>query len=159
MSTVHGINSRAPLTISDTNLAFQPQRSPQPNTRVRTRPISRPYCSICRSSKTIVTSVHCCVRNYAACLHCYRPITLRPSSIVTYLRKRNVVLIHCYNSANVIEPREPHTCNIAPSLRLLLRSSLQVWSPSADANRHHLHYSMTQDPVGMIRCFWRAFIR
>jgi hypothetical protein len=34
---VRGINSRAPLTISDTNLAFQPQRSPQPNTHVRIR--------------------------------------------------------------------------------------------------------------------------
>jgi hypothetical protein len=55
--------------------------------------------------------VHCCQRNNAACLHCYPPITLRPSSIVAYLRKRNVVLSHCYNSANVIEPREPHTCN------------------------------------------------
>jgi hypothetical protein len=36
----------------------------------------------------------------------------RLSSIGTYLRKRNVVLSHCYNSANVIKPREPHTCNI-----------------------------------------------
>jgi hypothetical protein len=36
----------------------------------------------------------------------------RPPSIVAYLRKRNnVVLSHCYSSANVIEPREPHTCN------------------------------------------------
>jgi hypothetical protein len=35
----------------------------------------------------------------------------RLSSIVAYLRKRNVVLSHCYNSANVTEPREPHTCN------------------------------------------------
>jgi hypothetical protein len=35
----------------------------------------------------------------------------RLSSIVAYLRKRNVVLSHCYNIANVIEPREPHTCN------------------------------------------------
>jgi hypothetical protein len=34
-----------------------------------------------------------------------------PPIIVAYLRKRNVVLSHCYNSANVIEPREPHTCN------------------------------------------------
>jgi hypothetical protein len=33
----------------------------------------------------------------------------RLSSIVAYLRKLNVVLSHCYNSA-VIEPREPHTC-------------------------------------------------
>jgi hypothetical protein len=56
-------------------------------------------------------SVHCCQRKNAACLHCYPPITLRPSSIVAYLRKRNVLLSHCYNSANVIEPREPHTCN------------------------------------------------
>jgi hypothetical protein len=32
-------------------------------------------------------------------------------SIVAYLRKRNVVLSHCSNSANVIEPREPHTYN------------------------------------------------
>jgi hypothetical protein len=37
--------------------------------------------------------------------------TLLPPSIVVYLRKRNVVLCHCYNSANVIKPREPHTCN------------------------------------------------
>jgi hypothetical protein len=37
---------------------------------------------------------------------------LRLPSIVAYLRKRNnVVLSHCYSSANVIEPREPHTCN------------------------------------------------
>jgi hypothetical protein len=35
----------------------------------------------------------------------------KPSIIVAYLRKRNVVLSHYYNSANVIEPREPHTCN------------------------------------------------
>jgi hypothetical protein len=35
----------------------------------------------------------------------------RLSSIVAYLRKRTVVLSHCYNSANVIEPRESHTCN------------------------------------------------
>jgi hypothetical protein len=35
----------------------------------------------------------------------------RLSSVVAYLRKRNVVLSHCYNNANVIEPREPHTCN------------------------------------------------
>jgi hypothetical protein len=35
----------------------------------------------------------------------------RLSSIGAYLRKRNVVLSHCYNSANVIEPREPHACN------------------------------------------------
>jgi hypothetical protein len=35
----------------------------------------------------------------------------RLSSIVAYLRKRNVVLSHCYNSANAIEPREPHACN------------------------------------------------
>jgi hypothetical protein len=35
----------------------------------------------------------------------------RLSSIVAYLRKRNVVLSHCYSSANVIEPREPHICN------------------------------------------------
>jgi hypothetical protein len=57
----------------DTNLASQPQRSPQPNTHVRTRPISRPDCSIRRSSKTIVTSVHCRVHNYSAHLHCYLP--------------------------------------------------------------------------------------
>jgi hypothetical protein len=35
----------------------------------------------------------------------------KPPIIVAYLRKRNAVLSHCYNSANVIEPREPHTCN------------------------------------------------
>jgi hypothetical protein len=37
----------------------------------------------------------------------------RPSvSIVSLLRKRNNVLLsHCCSSANVIEPREPHTCN------------------------------------------------
>jgi hypothetical protein len=36
----------------------------------------------------------------------------RPPSIVAYLRKRNnVVLSNCYSSANVIEPRVPHTCN------------------------------------------------
>jgi hypothetical protein len=35
----------------------------------------------------------------------------KPPIIVAYLRKCNVVLSHCYNSANVIEPREPHTCN------------------------------------------------
>jgi hypothetical protein len=35
----------------------------------------------------------------------------KPPIIVTYLRKHNVVLSHCYNSVNVIEPREPHTCN------------------------------------------------
>jgi hypothetical protein len=40
-------------------------------------------------------------------------MTLRPSSIVAYLRKCNsVVLVHCCNSANVTEPREPHICNI-----------------------------------------------
>jgi hypothetical protein len=36
--------------------------------------------------------VHCCQRNNAACLDCYPPITLRPSSIVAYLRNRNVIL-------------------------------------------------------------------
>jgi hypothetical protein len=41
----------------------------------------------------------------------FRQWRFRLSSIVSYLRKRNVVLSHCYNSANVIEPREPHTCN------------------------------------------------
>jgi hypothetical protein len=37
----------------------------------------------------------------------------RPSvSIVALLRKRNnVLLVHCCSSANVTEPREPHTCN------------------------------------------------
>jgi hypothetical protein len=35
----------------------------------------------------------------------------KPPIIVAYLRKRNVVLSHCYSSANVIEPREPHTRN------------------------------------------------
>jgi hypothetical protein len=35
----------------------------------------------------------------------------KPPIIVAYLRKRNVLLSHCYNSANIIEPREPHTCN------------------------------------------------
>jgi hypothetical protein len=35
----------------------------------------------------------------------------KPSIIVSYLMKRNVALSHCYNSANAIEPREPHTCN------------------------------------------------
>jgi hypothetical protein len=35
----------------------------------------------------------------------------KPPIIVAYLRKRNVVQSHCYNSANVIGPREPHTCN------------------------------------------------
>jgi hypothetical protein len=48
--TVHRINSRAPLTVSDTNLAFQPQRSLQPNTHVRTRLISRPTVSSSSSS-------------------------------------------------------------------------------------------------------------
>jgi hypothetical protein len=31
---------------------------------------------------TIEMPVYCCQRNNAACLHCYPPITLRPSSIV-----------------------------------------------------------------------------
>jgi hypothetical protein len=35
----------------------------------------------------------------------------KPPIIVAYLRKRNVVLSHCCNSANVIESWEPHTCN------------------------------------------------
>jgi hypothetical protein len=26
--------------------------------------------------------------------------------------RNNVVLVHCCSSANVTEPREPHTCNI-----------------------------------------------
>jgi hypothetical protein len=42
-----------------------------------------------------VTSVHCCVRNYSACFHCYRPITLRPSSIV-------VALLMLPNQGNLI---------------------------------------------------------
>jgi hypothetical protein len=67
---------------------------------------------VSRIPNTIETCVYCCERNNAACLRCYPPMTLRPSSIVAYLRKRNnVVLSHCCNSANVIEPREPHTCN------------------------------------------------
>jgi hypothetical protein len=83
---------------------------------------------------------------------------LRPPSIVAYLRKRNdVVLSHCYSTSVITKPREPHTCNTAPSLRLLVPSSLQVLRPSADANRHHLHSKIPLGPVGMIRRFWRAF--
>jgi hypothetical protein len=43
----------------------------------------------------------------------------RPSvSIVALLRKRNnVFLSHCRSSVNVIEPREPHTCN---NMKLLI---------------------------------------
>jgi hypothetical protein len=54
---------------------------------------------------TIETPVHCCVRNHAVLIG-------PPSQLLRLLRKRNNVLLsHCCSSANVIEPREPHTCN------------------------------------------------
>jgi hypothetical protein len=70
-------------------------------------------------------------------------------------------MLYCYIFLTVLmpQPRKTHTCNIAPSLRLPVPSSLQVWRPSADANRHQLRSKMPLDPVGMVRCFWRAFIR
>jgi hypothetical protein len=51
----------------------------------------------------------------------------KPPIIVAYLRKRNVVLSHCYKSANVIEPREPHTCN---NIKLLPENTLHepLWT-------------------------------
>jgi hypothetical protein len=49
------------------------------------------------------------------------------------------------------------TCDIAPSLRLLVPSSLQVRRPLADANRYRLRSKMPLGPVGMNRRFWRAF--
>jgi hypothetical protein len=52
-----------------------------------------------RHARSLLWAPQCCL------------FTLLPPSTVAYLRKRNVVLSHCYNSANVIEPREPHTCN------------------------------------------------
>jgi hypothetical protein len=45
----------------------------------------------------------------------------KPPIIVAYLRKRNVVLSHSYNSANVIEPREPHICNSIKEITHLSR--------------------------------------
>jgi hypothetical protein len=35
---------------------------------------------------------YCCKRSNAACLHCYPPITPKPSSIAVYLRKCNNVV-------------------------------------------------------------------
>jgi hypothetical protein len=61
------------------------------------------------------------------------------------------------DSAHVTSPRKPHTCNIAPSLRLLVPSSFQVWRSSADANHYHLRSQMPLGLVEMIRRFWRAF--
>jgi hypothetical protein len=52
-----------------------------------------------RHTRSLLWAPQCCL------------FTLLPPSIVAYLRKRNVILSHCYNSANVYEPREPHTCN------------------------------------------------
>jgi hypothetical protein len=51
------------------------------------------------------------------------------------------------------------TRNIAPSLRLLVLSSLQVRRPSANANHYHIRSKMPLGPVGMFRRFWRAFTR
>jgi hypothetical protein len=125
----------------DTNSVFQPKgvRSPTHkhvcsllerfSNHVFTRANSNTHSGyISRSSEynnpvTIETPVYCCDRNNAACLHCYPSMMLRPSSIVALLRKRNnVVLVHCCNSANVAEPREPYTCNniIPPWLSIFI---------------------------------------
>jgi hypothetical protein len=60
----------------------------------------------------------------------------RPPSIVAYLSKRNnVVLSHCYSSANVIEPREPHTCNIIVRFIFYIWMIIFVFS---DVSRYNL---------------------
>jgi hypothetical protein len=111
------------LTCSSHNFRYElnlpTKRSPQPNIHVCTRVNSNTHCLYPSKFEnnhpvTMETPVHCCERNNAACPHCYPPMTPRPSSIVALLRKRNnVVLVHCCSSANVTEPREPHTCNSA----------------------------------------------
>jgi hypothetical protein len=65
----------------------------------------------------------------------------RLSSIVAYLRKRNVVLSHCYNSADVIEPREPHTCKST-----YVRGTCFL----AVLTFHHHHH---QQGLGLLICF------
>jgi hypothetical protein len=49
------------------------------------------------------------------------------------------------------------TCNIAPSLRLLVPSSLQ--RQSVDANHYNLGSKMPLSPVETFRRFWQAFTR
>jgi hypothetical protein len=100
-----------------------------------------------RHARPLLRAQQCCL------------FTLLSAKYCCVTKETQQCYIHCCSSANVVEPREPHTCNIAPSLRLLVPSSLQVLRPSADANRHHLRSKMPLDPVGMIRRFWRAFIR
>jgi hypothetical protein len=88
--TAHRISSRAPLTVSRYELNLPTKRSPYPDTqaRVYSSDLQTTHLAyISRSSKTtnpvsIETPVHCCERNNTACLRCYPPITLRPSSIV-----------------------------------------------------------------------------
>jgi hypothetical protein len=61
----------------------------QIHTHVLTRAISKPHCLYQSKFEdnhpvTMETPVSCCERNNAACLHCYPPMTLRPSSIVAF---------------------------------------------------------------------------
>jgi hypothetical protein len=65
------------------------------------------------------------------------------SSIVAYLRKRNFVLSHCYNSANVIEPREPHTCN---NIESMLTDWLLWWSSFLNSNIQVKRNSPSRSP-------------
>jgi hypothetical protein len=114
----------------DTNLIFQPKgvrseihvctrvNSNTHSTRVISNHVftrensKHTLCYISRIPNTIVTSL-----SFVACVTMLLVTLLddneaRPPSIVAYLRKRNNVLLsHCCSSANVIEPREPHTCN------------------------------------------------
>jgi hypothetical protein len=86
---------------------------------------------------------------------------LRPSNILASLTRRNsVVLVHRYVTGHRrYVTTQTITRNIAPSLRLLVPSSLQVWCPSANANNYRFRSQMPLGPVGMIRRFWRAFTR
>jgi hypothetical protein len=51
------------------------------------------------------------------------------------------------------------TCNVAPSLSLLVLNSPRVWHQSADMNHYHLRCKVPLDPVEVIRRLWRAFTR
>jgi hypothetical protein len=84
---------------SQYELSLPTKRSPSPNThaRLHSNDLSNHSGHVSRIPNTIETPVYFFESNNAACLHCYPPMTLRPSSIVALLRKRNnIVLSHCY---------------------------------------------------------------
>jgi hypothetical protein len=81
------------------------------------------------------------------CFHCYEAFVF----IVALTRE--------YNNDALLRYRGILACDIAPSLRLLVPSSPQLRRQSVHMSNYHLHYKMPLGTVGMIRRFWRAFIR